>query len=163
MVSEAVEDLRARVAGAERRVFRATYAPEWRQRDPDPEDALAFPCELRAVGRRELDAYGKKSTKREFDRKAKTWIDRPDEKEYRAFCASCITGWDGLTLGLYFRLSPYAAPESLNGDEARPIRFTGDQALVLCETITGFEDWVFQQVTTVANQLEAKAADVKNG
>ena len=152
-------NLREYLNQAERRVTRETFRPPG-----DQDERRAFEVELRLCSRTDLESMRRACMKRVLDKQTRQYTDTPDLPKLRDYLAKeCITGWERLTFGAAASLCNLSTP---NGDlrdwASKPVEFSTENAVMVLERALGFEDWVWERVTSLADEREREEAREKN-
>lgn len=129
--------------------------------DDEPgDDRRAFRVTLRLYSKRELEQIIRDCSTKKLEKQpdgSRTFAPTVDTEKLRARMAGCVTAWDGLTFGLLADLGNLATP---NGDKAswatKPVECSTDNVVVAMETILGFEAWLMQKASALAD-LTAQA------
>jgi hypothetical protein len=114
-----------------------------------------FRVRLRACSRSDIERMRKKAVVQKFDRGSRQYRDEVDFTRLRAWMRDrCIVGWDDLTFRKALRLCN-ANVENVNGagvslDDDMP--FDHQHVNLLLEEAIGFDDFVWREVTEIAEQ-----------
>jgi len=168
-------DLRQYLDAAPKRVVRETFGM----------GRLSFEVELQLCSRGDLEAMRKKATTRVKDGRTGQYRDELKMELLRKYMAEhCITSWSGLTYGkltaLCNRLTPNGDYAGMQ-DTAIPFEneiggnIVRDNVLVVLEhargrvlnadneeVVTSFEDWVWEKITSLADDDARMEAGEKN-
>lgn len=114
-----------------------------------------FTVELRMCSRSDLERMRKASMTKVLDRKTKQYRDEPDLDKLRAYLRDhCVTGWEALTYGKAASLCNRTLSDDQQEFGEKPVDFTGANVQILLEEALGFEDWVWERVTQIAELTE---------
>lgn len=142
-----MDDLRDFLSTAPKRVIRETFGS----------GDTAFEVELRLCSRADLDSMRKKATKKVLDRTTRQFRDEVDVERLREYLRDqCILNWTELTFAKVAQLCNRAAPDAAVAKTAIPASSNNKQALL--DEALGFEDWVWERVTSLAEEAEHIAA-----
>ncbi len=107
--------------------------------------------------RKMLAGIRKACVKQEFNRKTRQLEEVLDEEKFlHRFVESVIKGWKGLKVS-YLQELVLVDTEDL--DPEAEIEFTPENAVVLMEGSSAFDDWVTNTVTDVENFTKSKSKD----
>lgn len=116
-----------------------------------------FRVRLRACSRSDIERMRKRALVQRRDRATRTMVDDLDLSKVREWIRDhVVLGWESLTfrkaLALCNRASVNGAVEYMD----EPVPFSTDHVQLLLEEAMGFEDFVFQRCTEVAEERAAE-------
>lgn len=152
-------NLREYLEHAERKVARETFRPP-----ADADDARAFQVDVRFCSRSDLEAMRRTCMTKVLNKQTRQLEDQPNLPKLRGFLAEqCLADWAGLTYGVAASLCNLVTPNGDRGAWApKPVEFSTENATMLLERALGFEDWVWERVTALADDREREEAREKN-
>ena len=146
---EIVEDLKAYLEAAPKRVVRETFGSE----------GAAFTVELKLCSRSDLEAMRKRASKKVLDRQTRQYHDEVDGVKLRTCLRDeCVLDWTDLTFAKAAALCARSLPNGQFeqwGD--KPVPASENNKQMLLEEALGFEEWVWERVTTNAEEVEKMA------
>lgn len=108
-----------------------------------------FEVELANLSRKELVALRKRSTTNKFDRKTRMFNEELDEPKFvKEFTEATVKGWKGLKLGY---LEDLILVDLKGQDPEKELEYTKDNAQVLVENSTEFDNWLNEVVFDLEN------------
>ena len=119
-----------------------------------------FEVELANLSRKELVNLRKKCTTNKFNRKTRAFEEQlDDEKFVKEFSEATVKGWKGLKLSY---LEDLILVDLQGQDLNTEMEYTLDNALVLVENSTEFDNWLNEVVFDLENfRSESKGEDPK--
>ena len=116
-----------------------------------------FEVEVCNLARKELLALRKRCISQKFDRKSRQMVeDLDDEKFVVEFAKSTIKGWKGLKLKY---LEDLILVDLKNQDEDEELEYDAEQAQVLIQNSTEFDNWINEVVFDLANFRRDRKGD----
>ena len=110
---------------------------------------LGFEVELANLSRKELTNLRKKCTINKFNRKTRQFEDElNDEKFVVEFTRSTVKNWKGLQLGF---LQDLLLVDLKDQDSKKELEFSEENAQVLVENSTEFDNWLNEVVFDLEN------------
>ena len=110
---------------------------------------LGFEVELANLSRKELVNLRKKCTTNKFNRKTRAFEEQlDDEKFVKEFSEATVKGWKGLKLSY---LEDLILVDLQGQDLNTEMEYTLDNALVLVENSTEFDNWLNEVVFDLEN------------
>ena len=108
-----------------------------------------FEVELANLSRKELVSLRKKCTSSKFNRKTRAFEESlDDEKFVKEFAESTVKGWKGLKLSY---LEDLILVDLENQDLTKEMEYTLENALVLVENSSEFDNWLNEVVFDLEN------------
>ena len=108
-----------------------------------------FEVELANLSRKELVNLRKKCTSNKFNRKTRAFEESlDDEKFVKEFAESTVKGWKGLKLSY---LEDLILVDLENQDVNKEMEYTSENALVLVENSSEFDNWLNEVVFDLEN------------
>jgi len=108
-----------------------------------------FEVELANLSRKELVALRKRSTTNKFDRKTRMYNEELDEPKFvKEFTEATVKGWKGLKLAY---LEDLILVDLKGQDREKELEYTKDNAQVLVENSTEFDNWLNEVVFDLEN------------
>ena len=108
-----------------------------------------FEVELANLSRKELVALRKKCTTQKFNRKTRAFEETLDDDKFvKEFTNSTVKGWKGLQLGF---LEDLVLVDLKNQDTSTLLDYTEDNALLLVENSSEFDNWLNEVVFDLEN------------
>ena len=108
-----------------------------------------FEVELANLSRKELVALRKKCTQQKFNRKTRAFEETLDDDKFvKEFTNSTVKGWKGLQLGF---LEDLVLVDLKNQDTSTLLEYTEDNALLLVENSSEFDNWLNEVVFDLEN------------
>ena len=108
-----------------------------------------FEVELANLSRKELVNLRKKCTSNKFNRKTRAFEESlDDEKFVKEFAESTVKGWKGLKLAY---LEDLILVDLENQDLNNEMEYTSENALVLVENSSEFDNWLNEVVFDLEN------------
>jgi len=108
-----------------------------------------FEVELANLSRKELVALRKKCTQQKFNRKTRAFEETLDDDKFvKEFTNSTVKGWKGLQLGF---LEDLVLVDLKGQDAATPLEYTEENALLLVENSSEFDNWLNEVVFDLEN------------
>ena len=108
-----------------------------------------FEVELANLSRKELVALRKKCTQQKFNRKTRAFEETLDDDKFvKEFTNSTVQGWKGLQLGF---LEDLVLVDLKNQDTSSLLEYTEDNALLLVENSSEFDNWLNEVVFDLEN------------
>ena len=108
-----------------------------------------FEVELANLSRKELVALRKKCTTQKFNRKTRAFEETLDDDKFvKEFTNSTVQGWKGLQLGF---LEDLVLVDLKNQDTSSLLEYTEDNALLLVENSSEFDNWLNEVVFDLEN------------
>ena len=108
-----------------------------------------FEVELANLSRKELVALRKRSTTNKFDRKTRMFNEELDEPKFvKEFTEATVKGWKGLKLAY---LEDLILVDLKGQDPEKELEYTKDNAQVLVENSTEFDNWLNEVVFDLEN------------
>ena len=108
-----------------------------------------FEVELANLSRKELVALRKRSTTNKFDRKTRMFNEELDEPKFvKEFTEATVKGWKGLKLAY---LEDLILVDLKGQDREKELEYTKDNAQVLVENSTEFDNWLNEVVFDLEN------------
>ena len=103
-----------------------------------------FEVELANLSRKELVALRKKCTSQKFNRKTRGFEESLDDDKFvKEFTNSTVKGWKGLQLGY---LEDLVLVDLKGQDATIPLEYTEENALLLVENSSEFDNWLNEVV-----------------
>lgn len=116
-----------------------------------------FQVEVANLARKELVALRKRCVSQKFDRKTRQMVEELDEDKFVAeFARATIKGWKGLKLKY---LEDLILVDLKNQDEEAELEYDEEQAQVMVQNSTEFDNWINEVVFDLANFRRAGAGD----
>lgn len=153
-------NVREYMQSTKRRVSVETYKPA-----TDTDSRRTFEVTVKLCGRAELERMRKSCLVEKWGKgpngqRVKDEV--PDLDKLRKFLATeCLDGWQGLTWGTFASLCNADAPSDPAPTDTVP--FSVENAQAVLEFALGFEDWLWETATRLADAREAGEAREKNG
>jgi hypothetical protein len=108
-----------------------------------------FEVELANLSRKELVALRKKCTSQKFNRKTRGFEESLDDDKFvKEFTNSTVKGWKGLQLGY---LEDLVLVDLKGQDATIPLEYTEENALLLVENSSEFDNWLNEVVFDLDN------------
>ena len=108
-----------------------------------------FEVELANLSRKELVALRKKCTSQKFNRKTRGFEESLDDDKFvKEFTNSTVKGWKGLQLGY---LEDLVLVDLKGQDATIPLEYTEENALLLVENSSEFDNWLNEVVFDLEN------------
>jgi hypothetical protein len=108
-----------------------------------------FEVELANLSRKELVALRKKCTSNKFNRKTRAFEETLDDDKFvKEFTNATVKGWKGLQLGF---LEDLVLVDLKNQDTSTLLEYTEDNALLLVENSSEFDNWLNEVVFDLEN------------
>jgi hypothetical protein len=108
-----------------------------------------FEVELANLSRKELVALRKKCTQQKFNRKTRAFEETLDDDKFvKEFTNSTVKGWKGLQLGF---LEDLVLVDLKGQDASTPLEYTEENALLLVENSSEFDNWLNEVVFDLEN------------
>jgi hypothetical protein len=108
-----------------------------------------FEVELANLSRKELVALRKKCTQQKFNRKTRAFEETLDDDKFvKEFTNSTVKGWKGLQLGF---LEDLVLVDLKGQDATTPLEYTEENALLLVENSSEFDNWLNEVVFDLDN------------
>ena len=108
-----------------------------------------FQVEVCNLSRKELINVRKRCVAQKFDRKTRQMIEELDEDKFiKEFTAATIRGWRGFKLKY---LEDLILVDIGDNDPELEVDYSGDQAEVLVQNSTEFDNWINEVVFDLAN------------
>jgi hypothetical protein len=108
-----------------------------------------FEVELANLSRKELVALRKKCTQQKFNRKTRAFEETLDDDKFvKEFTNATVKGWKGLQLGF---LEDLVLVDLKNQDTSTLLDYTEDNALLLVENSSEFDNWLNEVVFDLEN------------
>ena len=108
-----------------------------------------FEVELANLSRKELVALRKKCTEQKFNRKTRAFEETLDDDKFvKEFTNATVKGWKGLQLGF---LEDLVLVDLKNQDTSTLLEYTEDNALLLVENSSEFDNWLNEVVFDLEN------------
>ena len=108
-----------------------------------------FEVELANLSRKELINLRKKCTINKFDRKTRIFNEELDEPKFvKEFTEATVKGWKGLKLAY---LEDLILVDLKGQDREKELEYTKDNAQVLVENSTEFDNWLNEVVFDLEN------------
>ena len=108
-----------------------------------------FEVELANLSRKELVALRKKCTSQKFNRKTRGFEESLDDDKFvKEFTNSTVKGWKGLQLGY---LEDLVLVDLKGQDATTPLEYTEENALLLVENSSEFDNWLNEVVFDLDN------------
>lgn len=108
-----------------------------------------FKVEVCNLSRKELVNLRKKCIAQKFDRKTRQMTEELDEEKFvKEFSNATIKNWSGLKLKF---LEDLILVDLKNQDEEEELEYDQDQAEVLVQNSTEFDNWINEVVFDLAN------------
>ena len=108
-----------------------------------------FEVELANLSRKELVALRKKCTQQKFNRKTRAFEETLDDDKFvKEFTNATVKGWKGLQLGF---LEDLVLVDLKNQDTSTLLEYTEDNALLLVENSSEFDNWLNEVVFDLEN------------
>jgi hypothetical protein len=108
-----------------------------------------FEVELANLSRKELVALRKKCTQQKFNRKTRAFEETLDDDKFvKEFTNSTVKGWKGLQLGF---LEDLVLVDLKGQDATTPLEYTEENALLLVENSSEFDNWLNEVVFDLEN------------
>jgi hypothetical protein len=146
-------NLKELIEEAPNRVVRETFG----------EGEAAFTVELRCVSRGDLENMRRKSITKVLDKATRQYKDEVSTEKMREYVKThFIAGWTGLTIGKVLTLCNKSVPKQLQDRIKEEIPFSVEHAGELLENVNGFEEWVWEKISVVADLLAIEEGDSKN-
>ena len=119
-----------------------------------------FEVELANLSRKELVALRKKCTANKFNRKTRAFEETLDDDKFvKEFTQATVKGWRGLKL-VY--LEDLVLVDLKGKDTESLLEYTDDNALLLVENSTEFDNWLNEVVFDLDNFRTAIQRENKN-
>lgn len=149
-------NLREYAEGAQKKVIWHTFANGGR----------SFDVQLRMCSKAEIQTAVTKFTTKVLDRtpdRTRNWKDVADMPRFRRWLIeSAILGWRYLTFGKAVDLCNLATPNGAKSDWAtKEVPFEPTSVEMMLEEALGFEEFVFDTISRVADDEEAREAEEK--
>lgn len=141
-----MEDLKEFLAAAPKRVVREVFG------DGD----TAFEVELRLCSRADLETMRKQATKRVLDKPTRQYREELDVEKLRHYLRDhCITNWSDLNFAKAAALCNRSLPNGQFQEWGpQPVPCSAQNRQMLLEEAIGFEDWVWEKATALAEVRE---------
>lgn len=108
-----------------------------------------FQIEVCNLSRKELINLRKRCVAQKFDRKTRQMVEELDEDKFVVeFAKATIKGWKGLKLKY---LEDLILVDLNNQDEEQELEYDAEQAEVLVQNSTEFDNWINEVVFDLAN------------
>lgn len=108
-----------------------------------------FQVEVCNLSRKELVNVRKKCVAQKFDRKTRQMVEELDEEKFiKEFTSSTVKGWKGFKLKY---LEDLVLVDLGNNDPEAEVDYSQDQAEVLVQNSTEFDNWINEVVFDLAN------------
>jgi len=108
-----------------------------------------FEVELANLSRKELVALRKKCTSQKFNRKTRGFEESLDDDKFiKEFTNATVKGWKGLQLGY---LEDLVLVDLKGQDATTPLEYTEENALLLVENSSEFDNWLNEVVFDLDN------------
>ena len=108
-----------------------------------------FEVELANLSRKELVALRKKCTSQKFNRKTRGFEESLDDDKFvKEFTNSTVKGWKGLQLGY---LEDLVLVDLKGQDATQELEYTEENALLLVENSSEFDNWLNEVVFDLDN------------
>ena len=108
-----------------------------------------FEVELANLSRKELVALRKKCTSQKFNRKTRGFEESLDDDKFvKEFTNSTVKGWKGLQLGY---LEDLVLVDLKGQDATTALEYTEENALLLVENSSEFDNWLNEVVFDLDN------------
>jgi len=108
-----------------------------------------FQVEVANLARKELLTLRKKCIAQKFDRKTRQMVEELDEDKFvKEFSAATIKGWKGLKLKY---LEDLLLVDLNNQDPDTELEYDQEQAEVMVQNSTEFDNWINEVVFDLAN------------
>ena len=108
-----------------------------------------FEVELANLSRKELVALRKKCTQQKFNRKTRAFEETLDDDKFvKEFTQATVKGWKGLQLGF---LEDLVLVDLKGQDATTPLEYTEENALLLVENSSEFDNWLNEVVFDLEN------------
>ena len=119
-----------------------------------------FEVELANLSRKELVALRKKCTSQKFNRKTRGFEESLDDDKFvKEFTNSTVKGWKGLQLGY---LEDLVLVDLKGQDATIPLEYTEENALLLVENSSEFDNWLNEVVFDLDNfRTASKKENIK--
>lgn len=118
-----------------------------------------FEVELANLSRKELVALRKRCTSNKFNRKTRAFEEvMDDDKFIKEFTNATVKGWKGLQLSF---LEDLLLVDLKDNDPEGEMEYTVDNALILVENSTEFDNWLNEVVFDLEHFRSAKQEEVK--
>ena len=118
-----------------------------------------FEVELANLSRKELVALRKKCTNNKFNRKTRAFEESLDEDKFLVeFTAATVKGWKGLKLKF---LEDLLLADVSKQDIENELPFTDENAKVLVENSSEFDNWLNEVVFDLDNFRSSSTGDNK--
>ena len=139
---------------AENRVVRETFG----------EGETTFTVDLQCVSRQDLEVMRLKSVTKVLDKQTRQYRDEVSTEKMREYVRDhCIVNWKGLTIGKVLAICNKAPTKPLLDRLKEDVPFSKESAWSLLQNANGFEEWVWEKISVVADELAQIEADSKNG
>jgi len=113
-----------------------------------------FELNLTYLSKDEMLKIRKKSINTKFDRKTRQPIEELDEKLFlQEYTNSVIKGWKGLKMSYLAQMLPIDEDKVLDKNSELP--YSQDNAIILMEQSTDFDNWLAETVNDLANFTKA--------
>ena len=117
-----------------------------------------FQVEVANLARKELLTLRKKCIAQKFDRKTRQMVEDLDEDKFvKEFSAATIKGWKGLKLKY---LEDLLLVDLNNQDPDTELEYDQEQAEVMVQNSTEFDNWINEVVFDLANFRRDREGDV---
>jgi len=118
-----------------------------------------FEVELANLSRKELVNLRKRCTTNKFNRKTRMFEDSLDENKFvDEFTKSTVKGWKGLKLGY---LEDLVLVDLKNQDKEAELPYDLDNAKLLVENSTEFDNWLNEVVFDLENFRSRESGETK--
>ncbi len=118
-----------------------------------------FEVELANLSRKELVALRKKCTSQKFNRKTRGFEESLDDDKFvKEFTNSTVKGWKGLQLGY---LEDLVLVDLKGQDATQELEYTEENALLLVENSSEFDNWLNEVVFDLDNFRTAEQGNNK--
>jgi hypothetical protein len=108
-----------------------------------------FQVEVCNLSRKELVAVRKRCVSQKFDRKSRQMMEELDEDKFiKEFTAATVKGWKGFKLKF---LEDLILVDLKGNDLELEVEYSPDQAEVLVQNSTEFDNWINEVVFDLAN------------
>ena len=108
-----------------------------------------FEVELANLSRKELVALRKKCTSQKFNRKTRGFEESLDDDKFvKEFTNATVKGWKGLQLGY---LEDLVLVDLKGQDATQELEYTEENALLLVENSSEFDNWLNEVVFDLDN------------
>lgn len=109
-----------------------------------------FQCELVVTSRDELEAANEAARTETLNRKSGQYEKRLDEVRFRAWLATRVAGFSGLTLKKALTLCGRAVPEEMAARGGEALACKPDTVETLLNMVVGFQVWLISELGTIA-------------